>query len=375
MGTVWPVKGLFLLLALVAAGCGSSDADAPGPPQAPWEQAASGSTAEFLGAHSGIPSSPPGAAAAPLATGTPDRSLGTVLPHVPSADTSATPSPIAGSSNFPLDPTPSAFSISLSLSEAKAPSSPQGYSNLLHASQTSPFHQFGDGVYSWDDHRRIVVLSVPVDHPSLEELREIGGHWNGTIEDTVGTRAWVQQCARRFADDALGASDAVYGAVSAQAVHACLGGLTHLAELFARYWWTEAGVACLSDEVTTHSFHGDNRPRPLAVCPSIGYDPAAPRPPGWLAQRCAEVAAAHPNPRYPSGPARPGESLPSCWAPLLAIIEAHAAESAEIGLPDSPHDCYHAFLGYVWARQTGRESRPPSDLAIGCHYRAFEATL
>ena len=208
---------------------------------------------------------------------------------------------------------------------------------------------------------------------SWREIREIRGYRNRAIEDTSGTRAWVQQCARRLADDALGAPDAVYGAVSAQAVHACLGGLTHLAELFARYWWTEAGVSCLSDAVTAHSLHGDNRPRPLGVCPSIGYDPASPRPPGWLEQRCDEIVAAHPNPRLPSIAALPGEPLPSCWEPLLEIIEAHAGESAEIGLPDSPHDCYHAFLGYVWARQTGRESRPPSDLAIGCHYQAFEA--
>ena len=373
MGTVWPVKGLFLLLPLVAAGCGSSDADAPGPPHAPWEQAASGSTAEFLGAHSEIASSPPGAVAAPKATETRDRPVGVVPPHDPPADASATPSPTAGSSNFPPDPTPRAFSISLSPSDSKAPSSPQGYSKLLQAAQNSPFYQFGDGVYTWDDNRRIVVLAVPVNHPTLEEIREIGGHWNGTIEDTVGTRAWVQQCARRYADDALSAPDTVYGAVSAQAVHACLGGLTHLAELFASYWWTEAGIGCLSDAVTAHSLHGDNRPRPLTVCPSIGYDPAAPRMPGWLAERCHEIANANPHPRYPTDPAQSGEPLSSCWTPLLAIIESHAAENAEIGLPDSPHNCYHAFLGYVWARQTDRESRPPNDLAIGCHYRAFEA--
>ncbi|WP_419928737.1 hypothetical protein [Candidatus Poriferisocius sp.] len=249
----------------------------------------------------------------------------------------------------------------------------QHFRGLHRASQSSPFHEFGDDVYAWDDHRRIVLLEIPIDHPSLDEVRDVAGHWDGTIEDTAGTRAWVQQCARRYADDALNAPDAVYGAVSAQAVHACLGGLTHLAELFARYWWTEAGVVCLSGAVTARSLHGDNRPRPLAVCPSIGYDPTAPRPPDWLAQRCADIAAAHPNTRYPSGPAQPGESLPSCWEPLLAIIEAHAEEGAEIGLPDSPHDCYHAYLGYVWARQTDRESRPPSDLAIGCHYRAFKA--
>ncbi len=368
MGAVWPVRGLILLVALVA-GCGSGDAGAPGP----LEQTVNGPAAEVFEIQTGTASSKPGATAFPTATGAPDRPASAVVPLVVSAVASATPSPTAEASGSPPESVVRAIAIPKATSNNDALSSPPRLSKLLHASQTSPFHQFGDDVYSWDEHRRIVVLSIPSDHPSLEELKEIGGHRNGTIEDTAGTRDWVQQCARRHADAALSAPDAVYGAVSAQAVHACLGGLTHLADLFARFWWTEAGVGCLSDAVTAHSFHGDNRPRPLAVCQSIGYDPVSPRAPGWLAKRCAEIAAAHPNTRHPSIAGQPGEPLPSCWAPLLAIIEAHAAESAEIGLPDSPHDCYHAFLGYVWARQTGRESRPPSDLAIGCHYRAFEA--
>ena len=344
-----------------------------GPPQAHLDQTVIGSSAEVLGVQAGTASSTAGATAAPTATGMPDSPTGAVLPLVASAVPSIAPSPTAGANVSPPESTAQAIAVPKASSKADASSSPLKLSNLHHAAQSSPFYKFGDGVFAWDDHRRIVVLAVPVGHQSLEEIGEIGGHWDGSIEDTAGTRAWVQQCARRHADDALSAPDAVYGAVSAQAVHACLGGLTHLAELFARYWWTEAGVSCLSEAVTAHSLHGDNRPRPLAVCPSIGYDPASPRPPGWLGQRCAEIAAAHPNPRYPSIAAQPGDPLPSCWAPLLAIVEAHAVESAGIGLPDSPHDCYHAFLGYVWARQTGRESRPPSDLAIGCHYRSFEA--
>ena len=369
MGAVWSVRGLILLLALAAAGCGSGDAGAPGP----LEQTVNGPTAEVLEIQTGTASSKPGATAVPTATGAPDRPASAVLPLVVFPVASATPSPTAGASSSPPESIARPIAIPKATSNASALSSPPRLSKLLHASQSSPFHQFGDDVHTWDEHRRIVVLEIPVDHPSLEEIRDGAGHWNGTLEDTVGTREWVQQCARRYADDALGAPDAVYGAVSAQAVHACLGGLTHLAELFARYWWTEAGVGCLADAVTAHSLHGDDRSRPLAVCPSIGYDPVAPRPPGWLAQRCGEIAAAHPNPRHPSSAASPEESLPSCWEPLLVIIEAHAEENAEIGLPDSPHDCYHAFLGYVWARQTGRESRPPSDLAIGCHYQAFEA--
>lgn len=376
MSAVWQAKGLVLLFVLLSAGCGSGDAGAPGPSPEALVQSVASPPAVVLGGQEVPATSTPGVAGAPTASPPPNRPDGAALPFVLPATPDASPSPTAGATAT-QSPSPGstagATANPLAISDASAVSTPRESLELLRASQNSPFHEFGDGVHTWDDDRRIVVLAVPAGHPSLEAIRSVRGHWDGTIEDTPGTRAWVQQCARRHADDALGAPDAVYGAVSAQAVHACLGGLAHLAELFARYWWTEAGVGCLSDAVTAHSLHGDNRPRPLAVCPSIGYDPAAPRPSGWLAQRCAEIVAANPNPGYPDNPAQPGEPLPSCWEPLLAIIEAHAGEGVEIGLPDRPHDCYHAFLGYVWARQTDRESRPPSDLAIGCHYRAFEA--
>lgn len=376
MGTAWQPKGLCLLFALVAVGCGSGDAGAPGPSPAFFDRTTTASTAEGLEAQSSSVGSAGGTASVPEATSPPDRPVDAV-PSVGQPPDAGLPTSSAAELPAVLrssqDATASAIARPLPADGTDASLATKGFRELHRATQSSPFHAFGGDVYAWDDHRRIVLLEIPVERPSLEEMRDVVGHRDGTIEDTAGTRAWVQQCARRYADDALDASDAVYGAVSAQAVHACLGGLTHLAELFARYWWTEAGVDCLSDAVTAHSLHGDTRPRPLAMCPSMGYDPTAPRPPGWLAQRCAEIAAVHPNARYPSGPAQPGEPLPSCWAPLLAIIESHAAESANMGLPDSPHDCYHAFLGYVWARQTDRESRPPSDLTIGCQYRAFEA--
>lgn len=186
----------------------------------------------------------------------------------------------------------------------------------------------------------------------------------------------MQECAWFGAEAARRAPLAVYAAATAHSVYSCLGGLAHLVELLARYWWTDDGVACVASTVIVSAHRGDAASRPLAVCPSIGYSPTDARPPGWLAKQCAAIVVAHPNPKYPTDPAgtyRSGDPLPSCWPPVISIIEAHAVESAEMGLPDSPHDCYHAFLGYVWARQTERESRPPSDLAIGCRYRAFEA--
>ena len=376
MSAVWQAKGVVLLLALVATCCGSGDAGAHIPSPRIIEKVVGSPTAEAVDdlaepAASSSDVAGPSMAAPPL-----DASRINALPVDPSPLPSSTPSPAAGAftirSSSP-DSSARAIAGEAPLRDVAPPQAPRDSWALLHASQGSPFHQFGDDVFTWDDRNRIVVMEVPVEHPSLEDIRETLGHWDGTIEDTSGTRAWVQQCARQLADDAIGRPDAVYGAVSAQAFHACLGGLAHLAELFARYWWTEAGVTCLSDAVMVHSLYGEDRPRPLAICPSIGYDPAAPRPSGWLAQRCEEIVAANPHPRYSTGPAQPNEPLPSCWEPLLSIIETHAGEGADIGLADSPHDCYHAFLGYVWARQTDRESRPPSDLAIGCHYRAFEA--
>ena len=351
MGVTRRAKCLAVLLVLLNAGCGADGTGAT--------QASPDASREL-----------PGAAEVFVARPEPTP-VGTT---VPAATPSSTPTAVATAS-------PAAVAVPSFVSPAKpgavvvpsATATPADADSILEAAQNSSFHRFGDDVYTWDGDRRIVVLKVPVAHPALAEVRDLRGHWDGTIEDTPGTRLWVQQCARRHSDEALGAPDEVYGAVAAQSIYSCLGGLAHLAELFARYWWTEAGVACAADSVTAHSLQGDAQPRPLAVCPSVGYNPTVPRTSGWLAQRCAEIVAVNPNPGYPTDPAQSGDPLPSCWAPIIEVIEAHAAENSEIGLPDSPHDCYHAFLGYVWARQTGRESRPPSDLAVGCHYRAFEA--
>ena len=351
MGVTRRAKCLAVLLVLLNAGCGADGTGAT--------QASPDASREL-----------PGAAEVFVARPEPTP-VGTT---VPAATPSSTPTAVATAS-------PAAVAVPSFVSPAKpgavvvpsATATPADADSILEAAQNSSFHRFGDDVYTWDGDRRIVVLKVPVAHPALAEVRDLRGHWDGTIEDTPGTRLWVQQCARRHSDEALGAPDEVYWAVAAQSIYSCLGGLAHLAELFARYWWTEAGVACAADSVMAHSLQGDAQPRPLAVCPSVGYNPTVPRTSGWLAQRCAEIVAVNPNPGYPTDPAQSGDPLPSCWAPIIEVIEAHAAENSEIGLPDSPHDCYHAFLGYVWARQTGRESRPPSDLAVGCHYRAFEA--
>ena len=369
MGALWRAKFLVVPLLLINTGCGP---------------ASNGSSSEPNTAPSGVPrefSVDPGTRL-PGAAGLPaNRSEPTLaLTPVPATSLAAVPDavevPLAnaganrnGSGVAPVPPPATPKAVSAEADKVV----PAEAASLLEAAQNSTFHQFGDDVYTWDGNRKVVILKVPVDHPALDEVRDLQGHWDGNIENTPESRSWVQRCARRHVEPALSTSDAVYGAVSAQSVYSCLGGLAHLFEIFARYWWTDDGVACVADAVTAHSLQGDARARPLPVCPSVGYDPAAPRPPGWLAHRCAEVVAANPNPRYPTDSVESANPLPSCWEPLIGIVEAHAAESAGIGLPDSPHDCYHAFLGYVWARQTGRESRPPSDSATGCGYRAFEA--
>ncbi|GEM_PF-1443383 len=360
MVVAWLSKFLVALFILAIAGCGSADdaATVPVPSSSPNVIATPASVAKLSASVTATPVS----VAKPSASVTAGRIPG---PR-PGFTITAGPVPVRPTATVPAVP------------DARITSTPTANrpvaATLLEAAQDSTFHQFGDDVYTWDDDRRVVILKVPVGHPALDEVRSLRGHWDGSIEDTQGTRLWVEQCARRYSDQALGAPAAVYGAVTAQSVYSCLGGLAHLAELLARYWWTEAGVACLADAVATHSLLGDAQPRPLTVCTSIGYDPSEPRSSGWLARQCAEIVAANPNPNYPTDPAQSSEPLPSCWHPLVQIIEDHATENADIGLPDSPHDCYHALLGYVWARQTERESRPPSDLAINCHYRAFEAT-
>ncbi|WP_420638123.1 hypothetical protein [Candidatus Poriferisocius sp.] len=253
---------------------------------------------------------------------------------------------------------------------------PGSVAALREAAQASPLHVFGDGVYTWDDDRRPVILAVPADHPALAEIRWLRGIQHGTVEDSPESRSWVQECVRGYAQAAYDAPDVVLGTITAQGVHACMGALAYLAELRVGFWWGEGADACLTPAVRALAFRGDAVTRPLAACASIGYDPAAPRPSGWLAARCADIVAAHPNERYPTDPAGffpTGEPLPSCWEPRVGIIEAHADERVSLGLPDSPHECYHAFLGYVWARQTDRDRRSPHGLVVGCDYRAFQA--
>ena len=393
MGAARRVKCLTVLLVLLNAGCGAAGTAStpvspeassalpgsptatpvspeassalPGSPTAslPDPAGVSVSRPEATSVRATVPADSPSAARTAEATANPNdvaapTAIATAAPNaaeMPTASSTATPD------------APAVPSVTATLADA---------ASLLEAAQNSPFHQFGDDVYTWDDQRRIVILKVPVAHPAIQEIRDLRGHWDGTIEDTPGTRAWVQQCARSHSEEARSGPHEVYGAAAAVSVYSCLGGLAHLAELYSRYWWTQEGVACAANAVMAHSHQGDAISRPLAVCPSIGYDPTVPRPPGWLAEQCEAVVAANPNPKYPAdaeGAHLSGDPLPSCWAPVIGVIEAHASEGSQIGLPDSPHDCYHAFLGYVWARQTGRETRPPSDLAIGCHYRAFEA--
>ena len=330
-----PAIGLFSLLALLCVACG-----APGGTETPTQK--------------GTRVPPAAPVEPPAADGEPTAVAALTAEAAPTADVRPPLSP----ASVP-DPTASPASVDLSA--------------LENAAKSSVFHQFGDDVYTWDAKRQVVIQTVPVGHRSIDALRSQLGHQDGSIKDTPRTRSWVQECARHRADQAFDAPAAVYGAIVAQSVYSCLGGLSHLAELFSRYWWTSAGLACVADAVIEHSHLGDARPRPLAACPSIGYDPNAPRPDGWLIQRCWQIVAANPNPEYPSDPDHLLEPLPSCWRPILEIVEAHAAERAEVGLPDGHHACFHSFLGYVWARQAGRESRPPSHLSVGCDYHAFEA--
>ncbi|MYG94217.1 MAG: hypothetical protein F4138_04395 [Acidimicrobiia bacterium] len=246
---------------------------------------------------------------------------------------------------------------------------------LQRWARNSAFYAFGDDVLGWDEQGWPLVRKIPVDHEGLEELRYRHGHQDGSIPDNVDTRLWLQECLSDRFSAVAGSSEAVQGTFAAQGLYLCLGALVHLEHLRARYWWSEAGLACVGSAAINYAFHGEDAPRPLAVCPSQGYNPTAPRPSGWLRQQCLRVVGDHLNPAYPSGSADGalGQVLPSCWQPLLDTAEAHAKNNAELGLPDSPHDCFHAVLGYVWARQSGLDSRAPNDLYVGCGYSASEA--
>ena len=365
MGAVRCGQRLVALLIVLTAACGASETVSPEVSPGPQPEL-SGEPATFVSGAAGPADSR--SEAMPFATTVP-TSVASAIPEVveiPVALAESAP----GAADIP-DAAPAV--VSDAENAAAVTATLPDPDSLLKAAQNSTFHQFGDDVYTWSSDRRVVILKMPVGHPALDEVRDLRGHRDGIIEDTPESRSWVQRCARRQAEPALSTYDAVYGAVSAQSVYSCLGGFAHLVELFARYWWTDSGVACVADAVTAHSFRGDAHPRPLSICPSAGYDPAAPQQPGWLGKRCADIVAANPNSKFPTDPAVSREPLPSCWAPIVEIVEDQASENVEFGLTDSPHDCYHAFLGYVWARQTGRDNRPPNDLAIGCHYRAFEA--
>ncbi len=251
---------------------------------------------------------------------------------------------------------------------------------VQQATQDSPFFMFGNDVLAWDNQALPVVRKVPASHRALETLRQQLGHQDGTIEDTASSRLWLQECIRYHLSVAVEPSDALKGFLAAQGLYSCLGGLAHLTELVARYWWSDAGLACIANSVMHHSLHADDAARPLAICASRGYDPARVHTSGWLKLQCLELVANNPNAAYPqamadasSNSVEVNASLPSCWEPLLEIIQAHAQENLELDLPDSPHACFHAFLGYVWARQVGLDTRPPDHLAVGCDYRAFEA--
>ena len=250
---------------------------------------------------------------------------------------------------------------------------------MAEAAAASPWAWFGDGVYSWSAWE-IVVHRVPVSGVGVDYARRVTGAFDAPLADTEESRRWLAECANRKAERSFAHrasfgvapyEPAAYGEATANAVESCVRSLLRMNQLTARYLWDAAGTACLSDLMTEWASVGDAAGLPLAVCASVGYDPTAPRPEGWLAARCAEIVAANPNPAYPTDPHASylvGESLPSCWDDIVAIVEAHAAERVALGLPFGPHDCFHAYLTYVVARQTGLESRPPRGHVAGCNY-------
>ena len=162
MGVTRRAKCLAVLLVLLNAGCGADGTGAT--------QASPDASREL-----------PGAAEVFVARPEPTP-VGTT---VPAATPPSTPTAVATAS-------PAAVAVPSFVSPAKpgavvvpsATATPADADSILEAAQNSSFHRFGDDVYTWDGDRRIVVLKVPVAHPALAEVRDLRGHWDGTIEDT-----------------------------------------------------------------------------------------------------------------------------------------------------------------------------------------------
>ena len=276
------------------------------------------------------------------------------------------------------------------------------------------------GAWTWDadDGLRVVVVRIPVGDPNFRILLDNSAvDRDIAVADTAENRQWVQDCMRgdeRFELFRQQTVDILTGAMDAPPVtperaresyanrtlsngRSCLGGLGGFEELRAHYWWTDAGLDCASRQSMAYAQEGDRVKPPLEVCPTISHNPAtAPEWPAldaqqrladppeavrWLMARCQEIVAANPNPAYPTDPYGPyltGDPLPTCWDDKVAVITGHAASAAVNTMAGASavshaHRCYHAFLGYAWARQTGRESRGPDNLEIGCYYYAHRA--
>ncbi|MCY4257466.1 MAG: hypothetical protein OXE04_04155 [bacterium] len=354
MGITRFVACLLVVLALCAVGCGSAES-------------ASVRTAPPVETATVVSMFQPSLAAG--ASNTAHKPVATQVPATPNVTT--TPDvPIAAATPDVLPATP------VTQLTPEIPVTPD-IATLKRSASNSPFFQFGDGALGWDDQGQPVVLKVPAQHKALTHLREQMGHQHGEIVDTANTRLWLQKCLDYHIKPAANSPDTVRGQVAAQGFHDCLGGLSHLADLLASYWWNEAGLACVSSTVMNNTMFYDDSFSPLATCASVGYDPTAPRPTGWLQAQCKKLVSNTPNVAYPANASESGTDsypLPSCWKPILEIVQAHAHENTVLGLPDSPHACFHAFLSYVWARQSGLDNRSPDNPHIGCQYRAFEAT-
>ena len=291
--------------------------------------------------------------------------------------------------------------------------------------------------FTWDADNglRVVVLRIPVDDPGFRPLLDNAGvERDISLEDTAENRRWVQECMRADAtfESAreqtvailTGASDAptqgsadewlsYYASSTLGTARSCLSGIGRFEQLQARYWWTDDGLACASRQSMLTAQEGDRVKRAQEVCPTIAHDPSsvpawpaldpdwgalyADGPPAgmdWVMARCQEIVAAYPHPdpavqaAYSADPAgsydsRAGDVLPSCWDDDVAGVTISATRRADEGAGGGPfsglgyvaaHECYHGFFGYVWARQTERESRGPNELGFDtCVYYAYRA--
>ncbi len=270
--------------------------------------------------------------------------------------------------------------------------------------------------YTFDADRRIVVLRIPHYeegyHGDLTMTKDQGFTIERIVNvgNSASNRAFVQTCMRYAVDKHRNKSIREYAAAIRTALgddglDGCLKGVIMFQQWTASFWLDEKNLECFHDEtIRQYTATENNRliiassdngsPRPPSVCASLNYDPKTQghRP---IMELCYAVVDAYPNSDYPPY----NGSLTSLESSCAKTVIGGRPTSSYKGEPYSKYmnnkfvlevayqgnadtkriearyiaqgdDTYHRLLGFAWARQTGRDNRPPGavlDLDAGAY--------